>query len=193
QEDDVIDGIVAAVTELPRDGDILVFLPGERDIRDTAEVLEGRNLGDVVPLYGRLAAHEQQRVFQTGPRRRIVLATNVAETSITVPGIRYVVDPGLARISRFSARLKVQRLPTERLARASAAQLAGRCGRVAHGLCIRLYEEEDLEPGPEFTAPAIVRTTRSSVSPPMAALVLGDIRDFGFLDSPDHCAVADGL
>lgn len=193
RDDDVIDGIVAAVTELPRDGDILVFLPGERDIRDTAEVLEGRNLGDVVPLYGRLAAHEQQRVFQTGPRRRIVLATNVAETSITVPGIRYVVDPGLARISRFSARLKVQRLPIERISRASAAQRAGRCGRVADGICIRLYDEEDFESRPEFTDPEILRTNLASVILQMAALDLGDIRDFGFLDSPDHRAVADGL
>ncbi|WP_206679998.1 ATP-dependent RNA helicase HrpA [Aeromicrobium phoceense] len=193
RDDDVIDGIVSAVRELPRDGDVLVFLPGERDIRDTAEVLEGQSLGDVVPLYGRLAAHEQQRVFQTGPRRRIVLATNVAETSITVPGIRYVVDPGLARISRFSARLKVQRLPIERISQASAAQRAGRCGRVADGICIRLYDEEDFESRPEFTDPEIQRTNLASVILQMAALDLGDIRDFGFLDSPDHRAVADGL
>src|SRR5690606_39609333 len=157
------------------------------------EVLEGRNLGDVVPLYGRLAAHEQQRVFQTGPRRRIVLATNVAETSITVPGIRYVVDPGLAQISRFSARLKVQRLPIERISRASAAQRAGRCGRVADGICIRLYDEEDFESRPEFTDPEILRTNLASVILQMAALDLGDIREFGFLDEPDHRAVADGL
>ncbi|MFS0884499.1 ATP-dependent RNA helicase HrpA [Aeromicrobium sp. 179-A 4D2 NHS] len=193
REDDVIDGIVSAVRELPRDGDVLVFLPGERDIRDTAEVLEGKGLGDVVPLYGRLAAHEQQRVFQTGPRRRIVLATNVAETSITVPGIRFVVDPGLARISRFSARLKVQRLPIERISQASAAQRAGRCGRVADGICIRLYDEEDFESRPEFTDPEILRTNLASVMLQMAALELGDIREFGFLDAPDHRAVADGL
>ncbi len=193
REDDVIDGIVGAIKELPRDGDVLVFLPGERDIRDTAEVLEGKSFGDVVPLYGRLAAHEQSKVFKSGPKRRIVLATNVAETSITVPGIRYVVDPGLARISRFSTRLKVQRLPIERISQASAAQRAGRCGRVADGICIRLYDEEDFDARPEFTDPEILRTNLASVILQMAALELGPISEFGFLDAPDHRAVADGL
>ncbi|MFT4187978.1 MAG: ATP-dependent RNA helicase HrpA [Aeromicrobium sp.] len=191
---DLLDGIAAAVEELPKDGDILVFLPGERDIRDADEHLSGKKYRntEIIPLYGRLAAHDQQKVFSSHAGRRIVLATNVAETSLTVPGIRYVIDPGLARISRFSNRLKVQRLPIEPVSQASAAQRAGRCGRVADGICVRLYSEEDFEGRPEFTDPEILRTNLASVIMRMAALDLGPISEFGFLDPPDHRAVADG-
>ncbi len=192
---DLLDGISSAIEELPREGDVLVFLPGERDIRDAAEHLEGKRYPrtEILPLYGRLAAGDQQKVFSSHPGRRIVLATNVAETSLTVPGIRYVVDPGLARISRFSQRLKVQRLPIEPISQASAAQRAGRCGRVADGICIRLYAEDDFEGRPEFTDPEILRTNLASVILQMSALDLGDIQNFGFLDPPDSRAVADGM
>lgn len=192
---DLLEGIAAAVEELPASGDILVFLPGERDIRDTAEFLEGRRYSrtEILPLYGRLAAADQNKIFRSHPGRRIVLATNVAETSLTVPGIRYVIDPGLARISRYSQRLKVQRLPIEPISRASAAQRAGRCGRVADGISIRLYSEEDHDSRPEFTDPEILRTNLAAVILQMASLELGDIRKFGFLDPPDSRAVGDGL
>lgn len=192
---DLLEGITAAIDELPRDGDILVFLPGERDIRDAADHLAGRQYPrtEILPLYGRLAAHDQQKIFGPTSGRRIVLATNVAETSLTVPGIRFVVDPGLARISRYSQRLKVQRLPIEPISQASAAQRAGRCGRVADGICIRLYSEEDHDGRPEFTDPEILRTNLASVMLQMASLDLGDIREFGFLDPPDSRAVADGI
>ena len=192
--------ITAAVDELGRagDGDILVFLSGEREIRDTAEVLRGhlrssRLPVEVVPLYGRLTAAEQHRVFEQHSSRRVVLATNVAETSLTVPGIRYVIDPGTARISRFSARTKVQRLPIEPISQASARQRAGRCGRVADGICIRLYSESDFEARPVFTDPEILRTSLASVLLQMADLDLGDIATFPFLDPPDARQVADGL
>ncbi|GAA1730622.1 ATP-dependent RNA helicase HrpA [Aeromicrobium alkaliterrae] len=192
---DLLDGISAAVEELPRDGDILVFLPGERDIRDVDEHLSGKKYRntEILPLFGRLAAHDQQKIFASHPGRRIVLATNVAETSLTVPGIRYVIDPGLARISRYSQRLKVQRLPIEPISQASAAQRAGRCGRVADGICIRLYAEDDFEGRPEFTDPEIQRTNLASVIVQMAALDLGPIQDFGFLDPPDSRSVTDGV
>ena len=152
-------------------GDVLVFLSGEREIRDTADVLRGRLRSDieVLPLYARLSAAEQQRVFQPHSRRRVVLATNVAETSLTVPGIHYVVDPGTARISRYSARLKVQRLPIEPISQASADQRMGRCGRIADGICIRLYDEEDFDARPRFTEPEIQRTSLASVILQMAA------------------------
>jgi len=191
---DLLDGIAAAVDELPRDGDILVFLPGERDIRDATDFLSGKKYPrtEILPLYGRLSASDQHKVFSDHPGRRIVLATNVAETSLTVPGIRYVIDPGLARISRYSQRLKVQRLPIEPISQASAAQRAGRCGRVADGICIRLYSEEDFEGRPEFTDPEIQRTNLASVLLQMAALDLGPMADFGFLDPPDPRAVRDG-
>jgi len=191
---DLLDGIASAVDELSRDGDILVFLPGERDIRDTADFLSGKRYPrtEILPLYGRLSAADQHKVFSDHPGRRIVLATNVAETSLTVPGIRYVIDPGLARISRYSQRLKVQRLPIEPISRASAAQRAGRCGRVADGICIRLYSEEDFEGRPEFTDPEIQRTNLASVLLQMASLDLGPMGDFGFLDPPDPRAVRDG-
>ncbi len=146
------------------DGDILVFLSGEREIRDTADALNDRNLRntEIVPLYARLSAAEQHRVFSPHSGRRVVLSTNVAETSLTVPGIRYVVDPGTARISRYSLRTKVQRLPIEPISQASARQRAGRCGRVADGICIRLYSEEDFESRPQFTEPEILRTNLAS-------------------------------
>ncbi|MFD1858654.1 ATP-dependent RNA helicase HrpA [Aeromicrobium camelliae] len=192
---DLTEAIDQAIRELPREGDILVFLSGEREIRDTAEYLEGKKYPrtEILPLYGRLAAQDQQKIFSSHPGRRIVLATNVAETSLTVPGIRYVIDSGLARISRYSNRLKVQRLPIEPVSQASAAQRAGRCGRVAEGICIRLYSEEDFEGRPEFTDPEILRTNLASVLLQMAALRLGDIEDFPFLDPPDRRAVADGM
>jgi ATP-dependent helicase HrpA len=191
------DAIADAVEELQREGpgDALVFLSGEREIRDTADVLRGRLRSDVevLPLYARLSAAEQQRVFQRHSRRRVVLATNVAETSLTVPGIHYVVDPGTARISRYSPRLKVQRLPIEPISQASADQRKGRCGRVASGICVRLYAEEDFEARPRFTDPEIQRTSLASVILQMAAAGLGDIEDFPFLDPPDRRQVRDGI
>ncbi len=193
---DLLDGIADAIHTLSAQppGDVLVFLSGEREIRDCADLLRGRFEDlDVLPLYARLSSAEQQRVFVTGPRRRVILATNVAETSLTVPGIRYVVDPGTARISRYSARLKVQRLPIEPVSQASADQRAGRCGRVAPGVCIRLYSDEDYAARPEFTDPEILRTSLAAVILQMAASRLGDIEDFPFLDPPDRRQVRDGV
>ncbi len=181
------------------DGDILVFLSGEREITDTAEILRGHLAGrrggavEVLPLYGRLSAAEQHKVFHAHTGRRIVLATNVAETSLTVPGIRYVIDPGTARISRYSPRTKVQRLPIERISQASAGQRAGRCGRLADGICIRLYSEADFAARPEFTDPEIARTALASVILQMAALNLGDIETFPFIDPPDRRQITDGI
>ncbi|TDQ43905.1 ATP-dependent RNA helicase HrpA [Actinorugispora endophytica] len=202
---DQVQGICDAVDELCAEGpgDILVFLSGEREIRDTAEALE-KHLGrrfpehsphavDVLPLYARLSSAEQHRVFQPHTRRRVVLATNVAETSLTVPGIRYVVDPGTARISRYSHRTKVQRLPIERVSQASANQRKGRCGRVAEGVCVRLYSEEDFESRPEFTEPEILRTNLASVILQMSSLGLGDIAAFPFVEGPDHRQIKDGV
>jgi ATP-dependent helicase HrpA len=197
EDDDQADAIAAAVDELQREGpgDVLVFLSGEREIRDTADTLRGRLRPGVelLPLYARLASGEQQRVFQKQSGRRVVLATNVAETSLTVPGIRYVVDPGTARISRYSARLKVQRLPIEPISQASADQRKGRCGRLSDGICIRLYSEEDFEERPRFTDPEILRTSLAAVILQMAALGLGDIERFPFLDPPDRRQVRDGI
>ncbi|MEL4357481.1 MULTISPECIES: ATP-dependent RNA helicase HrpA [unclassified Luteococcus] len=194
---DQIDGICKAVTELSREGmgDILVFLSGEREIRDAAEAVNGLKLPDteVLPLYARLSAAEQHRVFTAHTGRRVVLATNVAETSITVPGIRYVVDPGTARISRYSARTKVQRLPIEPVSQASANQRAGRCGRVAPGIAIRLYSEEDFAARPQFTEPEILRTNLASVILQMAEAGLGDIGSFPFVEAPDRGQITDGL
>ena len=173
----------------------LVFLSGEREIRDTADALRGAKLRntEVLPLYARLPTAEQQKVFEPHTGRRIVLATNVAETSLTVPGIRYVVDPGTARISRYSRRTKVQRLPIEPISQASAGQRAGRCGRLSDGICIRLYAESDFEARPRFTEPEILRTNLSAVLLQMAALRIGDVADFPFLDPPDQRAVRDGI
>ena len=197
---DQVQGILDAVAELKRDGpgDILVFLSGEREIRDTADALAGQDDLDVLPLYARLSSAEQHRVFEPGRfahsrlGRRVVLATNVAETSLTVPGIHYVIDPGTARISRYSHRTKVQRLPIERISQASASQRAGRCGRTADGVCIRLYTEEDFAARPAFTDPEILRTNLASVILQMAALDLGDMADFPFIDPPDSRNIADG-
>jgi len=195
---DQTEAIIDAIRELESEpaGDVLVFLSGEREIRDTRDAL--RDVVDerteVLPLYARLPTAEQQRVFTPSrATRRIVLATNVAETSLTVPGIRYVVDPGTARISRFSRRTKVQRLPIEPISQASAAQRAGRCGRVAPGVCIRLYSEEDFASRPRYTDPEILRTNLASVLLQMAALDLGDIETFPFLDPPEKRSIRDGV
>ncbi|HET9559430.1 MAG TPA: helicase-related protein, partial [Actinomycetota bacterium] len=198
---DQTQGILDAVDELCREGpgDILVFLSGEREIRDTAEALRGhrfpRSPGgvDVLPLYARLAAADQHRVFQAHTGRRVVLATNVAETSLTVPGIRYVVDPGTARISRYSHRSKVQRLPIEPVSQASANQRKGRCGRTSDGICIRLYSEDDFAGRPEFTEPEILRTNLASVILQMTSLRLGDMAAFPFIDPPDRRSVKAGV
>jgi ATP-dependent helicase HrpA len=194
---DQITAICDAVEELQGEGkgDILVFLSGEREIRDTADALEKRQyrFTEVLPLYARLSHAEQHRVFQPHTGRRIVLATNVAETSLTVPGIKYVIDPGFARISRYSHRTKVQRLPIEPVSQASANQRKGRCGRTSDGICIRLYSEEDFNARPEFTDAEILRTNLASVILQMTAAGLGDIEKFPFIDPPDHRNVRDGV
>ncbi|HWL60577.1 MAG TPA: ATP-dependent RNA helicase HrpA [Microbacteriaceae bacterium] len=198
---DTVTGVLDALAELEREspGDVLVFLSGEGEIRDVLDAVVGAQLPgtEVLPLYGRLSAAEQHRVFQTsrapGIRRRVILATNVAETSLTVPGIRYVIDEGTARISRWSARSKVQRLPIEPVSQASAAQRAGRSGRVAPGVAIRLYSETDFAKRPEFTEPEILRTDLAAVLLQMAVLGLGDIEAFPFIDPPDKRGVRDGL
>jgi ATP-dependent helicase HrpA len=194
---DQVQAICDAVTELSAEppGDILVFLSGEREIRDTADALRRMDLRatEVLPLYARLSAAEQHRVFANHPGRRIVLATNVAETSLTVPGIKYVIDPGTARISRYSQRLKVQRLPIEPVSQASANQRKGRCGRTSEGICIRLYEEADFLARPPFTDPEILRTNLASVILQMTALGLGEVADFPFIDPPDRRHIADGV
>jgi ATP-dependent helicase HrpA len=200
EDRDQVTAVTDAIGELEREGpgDILVFLSGEQEIRDTADALKGRAGLDVLPLYSRLSSAEQHRVFEvpanrTITSRRVVLATNVAETSLTVPGIRYVIDPGTARISRYSLRTKVQRLPIEAISQASANQRKGRCGRVADGICIRLYSQEDFESRPEFTDPEIQRTNLASVILQMAAARLGDVRRFPFVDPPDPRAITDGV
>jgi ATP-dependent helicase HrpA len=192
---DEVEAIVDAIHELESEppGDVLVFLSGEREIRDTAEALGGLKHTEVLPLYARLPTAEQQKVFAPHTGRRVVLATNVAETSLTVPGIRYVVDPGSARISRYSRRLKVQRLPIEPISQASAQQRAGRCGRVAPGVCIRLYSEQDYEIRPRYTDPEILRTNLAAVLLQMAALGLGEVERFPFLDPPDARSIRDGV
>lgn len=197
KERDQIRSILDAVDELALEGpgDILVFLSGERDIRETAEALRKHHPEgtEILPLFARLSAEEQGRIFRSHQKRRIVLATNVAETSLTVPGIRYVVDTGQARISRYSYRTKVQRLPIEPISQASANQRAGRCGRVAPGICIRLYSEEDFQARPEFTEPEILRTNLASVILQMTALKLGDVEAFPFVEPPDSRFVKDGF
>ncbi|KJF80984.1 ATP-dependent helicase HrpA [Photobacterium angustum] len=194
---DQLDAIFDAVDELcdEGEGDILIFLNGEREIRDTADALEKRKLRhtEILPLYARLSAGEQNRVFQSHSGRRIVLSTNVAETSLTVPGIKYVIDPGTARISRYSYRTKVQRLPIEAISQASANQRMGRCGRVQEGICIRLYSEEDFLSRPEFTDPEILRTNLASVILQMTAIGLGDIQAFPFVEAPDNRNIQDGI
>ncbi|MDI9832530.1 MULTISPECIES: ATP-dependent RNA helicase HrpA [unclassified Streptomyces] len=194
---DQITAITDAVEELMGEGkgDILVFLSGEREIRDTADALEKKKyrFTEVLPLYARLSHAEQHRVFQPHTGRRIVLATNVAETSLTVPGIKYVIDPGFARISRYSHRTKVQRLPIEPISQASANQRKGRCGRTSDGVCIRLYSEDDFLARPEFTDAEILRTNLASVILQMTAAGLGDIEKFPFIDPPDHRNIRDGV
>ena len=198
QETAICEAVDELVLEGP--GDILVFLPGERDIRDTQAALEDHlkdrgpaNQIEIIPLFARLSAAEQHRVFEPHSKRRVVLATNVAETSLTVPGVRFVIDPGLARVSRFSNKTKVQRLPIEPVSQASANQRAGRSGRVADGVAIRLYSQQDYEHRAEFTEPEILRTSLASVILQMAALGLGAVGDFPFLDPPDPRAVRDGV
>jgi ATP-dependent helicase HrpA len=198
---DPIEGINAAIDELAREGtgDVLVFLSGEAEIRDAEDAIRGRNLPftEVLPLYGRLSSADQHRVFQpsatAGTRRRIVLATNVAETSLTVPGIKYVIDAGTARISRYSVRSKIQRLPIEAISQASANQRSGRSGRTSDGIAIRLYSEEDFLKRPEFTEPEILRTNLAAVILQMISLGLGDIASFPFLQAPDSRGIRDGL
>ncbi|MEK6664481.1 MAG: ATP-dependent RNA helicase HrpA [Pseudomonadota bacterium] len=197
QERDMEQAIVDAVDEvsrLSRDGDVLIFLPGEREIRDTAELLRKHHPPGVaiLPLYARQTAQEQERVFQPTNARRIILATNVAETSLTVPGIRYVIDPGYARFKRYSYRNKVDQLLIEPIAQASANQRAGRCGRVSSGVCIRLYSEADFVSRPRFADPEILRTSLAGTILRMAALGLGDVADFPFIEPPSSRAIADG-
>jgi len=200
---DYLDGIVDALDELAREapGDVLVFLSGENEIRDAEDAVRGRfgtaTGTEVVPLYGRLSAADQHRVFDTkrppGIRRRVVLATNVAETSLTVPGIKYVIDAGTARISRYSVRAKVQRLPIEAISQASANQRSGRAGRTSDGIAIRLYSEEDFEKRPAFTDPEILRTNLAAVILQMISIGLGDIAAFPFLQPPDSRGIQDGM
>ncbi len=197
EDADLEEAILDAVDEVTRtgSGDILIFLPGEREIRDTAEALRKHHPAgsEILPLFARLSAAEQERVFKPGGARRIVLATNVAETSLTVPGIRYVIDPGYARLLRYSYRSKVERLQVEKISQASANQRAGRCGRVMSGVCVRLYAEEDFNSRPAFTDPEIRRSNLAAVILRMKALGLADIEDFPFLEPPDSRAIADGF
>ncbi|WP_112074424.1 ATP-dependent RNA helicase HrpA [Haemophilus influenzae] len=196
-DQDQLQGILNAVDELQAEGrgDILIFMNGEREIRDTAEALQKQNLKhtEILPLFARLSAQEQNKIFHPSGLNRIVLATNVAETSLTVQGIKYVIDPGTARISRYSYRTKVQRLPIEPISQASANQRKGRCGRVSEGICIRLYSEEDFNSRPEFTDPEILRTNLASVILQMTALGLDDIEAFPFVDAPDKRHIQDGV
>ena len=196
-DQDQLQGILNAVDELQAEGrgDILIFMNGEREIRDTAEALQKQNLKhtEILPLFARLSAQEQNKIFHPSGLNRIVLATNVAETSLTVPGIKYVIDPGTARISRYSYRTKVQRLPIEPISQASANQRKGRCGRVSEGICIRLYSEEDFNNRPEFTDPEILRTNLASVILQMTSLGLDDIEAFPFVDAPDKRHIQDGV
>lgn len=196
-DQDQLQGILNAVDELQAEGrgDILIFMNGEREIRDTTEALQKQNLKhtEILPLFARLSAQEQNKIFHPSGLNRIVLATNVAETSLTVPGIKYVIDPGTARISRYSYRTKVQRLPIEPISQASANQRKGRCGRVSEGICIRLYSEEDFNNRPEFTDPEILRTNLASVILQMTSLGLDDIEAFPFVDAPDKRHIQDGV
>jgi len=197
----LMDGIVAAVDEcaMAGRGDVLVFLPGEREIREAAEALRKHHPPgtEILPLYARLSAEEQERVFRPGgalgSSRRIVLATNVAETSLTVPGIRFVVDTGLARVKRYSYRTKVEQLQVEPISQAAANQRAGRCGRVAAGVCIRLYDEADFARRPRFTDPEVLRSSLAGVILRMKSLGLGDVRAFPFVEAPPARAIADGF
>ena len=194
---DRLQGIIDAVNELKHEtlGDILIFLSGEREIRETTEALQKQQYRDteVLPLYARLSANEQNRIFRSHRGQRIILSTNVAETSLTVPGIKYVIDPGEVRISRYSWRSRVQRLPIEKISQASANQRSGRCGRTSDGIAIRLYSEEDYFSRPKFTDPEIVRTNLASVILQMAAIRLGNIKNFPFVQAPDNRLIKDGF
>ncbi len=201
EEEAIEEAILDAADDLLRlgDGDILVFLPGEREIRDTADHLrkyQGRSVKlkhiEVLPLFARLSIEDQQKIFKPHGQRRIVLATNVAETSLTVPGIKYVIDAGLARMSRYSPRAKVEQLQIEKISQAAAKQRAGRCGRVSSGICVRLYDEQDFNARPEYTEPEILRSSLASVILRMAALRLGDVNDFPFIEAPSSRLIADG-
>ena len=201
EEEAIEEAIMDAADDLLRqgDGDILVFLPGEREIRDVADHLrkyQGRSAKlkhiEVLPLFARLSIEDQQKIFKPHSARRIVLATNVAETSLTVPGIKYVVDAGLARMNRYSVRAKVEQLQIEKISQAAAKQRAGRCGRVSNGICVRLYSEQDFDGRPEFTEPEILRSSLASVILRMAALRLGDVIDFPFIEPPSSRLIADG-
>ena len=202
EEDDIsqIQGILDAIDALWREapGDTLVFLAGEREIRETAEALRKHHppgvqqMPEILPLFSRLSTEDQNKVFAPHGRRRIVLATNVAETSLTVPGIKYVIDPGTARLSRYSPRTKVQRLPIEKISRASADQRKGRCGRVSEGVCVRLFSQLDYDERPQFTEPEIWRTNLASVILQMTSLRLGDVAEFPFLEPPDYRMIKDG-
>ena len=201
-EDPQAEAIISAIKDIlhhdrsnnKNTGDILVFLPTEREIRDTATSLRKAKLGDleILPLYGRLQHAEQARIFSAHKTRRVVLATNVAETSITVPGINYVVDTGTARISRYSLQSKVQRLPVEAISQASANQRKGRCGRIANGICIRLYSEQDFDSRPLYTDPEIQRTNLAAVILKMLQLKLGDVENFPFIEMPETKAINEG-
>lgn len=201
EEEAIEEAILDAADDLLRqgDGDILVFLPGEREIRDVADHLrkyQGRSAKlkhiEVLPLFARLSIEDQQKIFKSHSSRRIVLATNVAETSLTVPGIKYVIDAGLARVNRYSPRAKVEQLQIEKISQAAAKQRAGRCGRVSNGICVRLYSEEDFNGRPAFTEPEILRSSLASVILRMAALRLGDVAEFPFIEAPSSRLIADG-
>ena len=196
REEKIEEAILDAVDDLSRlgGGDILVFLPGEREIRDTAEHLRKHHPpgAEILPLFARLSIEDQQKVFRPSGGRRIVLATNVAETSLTVPGIKYVIDTGLARVNRYSPRAKVEQLQIEKISQAAARQRAGRCGRVSNGICVRLYAEEDFNARGEFTDPEILRSSLASVILRMGALKLGTVEDFPFIEAPSSRLVADG-
>ncbi len=201
EEEAIEEAILDAADDLLRqgDGDILVFLPGEREIRDVADHLrkyQGRSAKlkhiEVLPLFARLSIEDQQKIFKSHSTRRIVLATNVAETSLTVPGIKYVIDAGLARVNRYSPRAKVEQLQIEKISQAAARQRAGRCGRVSNGICVRLYSEEDFNNRPEFTDPEILRSSLAAVILRMAALRLGDVAEFPFIEAPSSRLIADG-
>ena len=193
--EDIEDAVLSAIHDLDKQtGDILIFLPGERDIHDIKRFLSDQlsSQFEILPLYSRLAIKEQQKIFKTSGLRRIILTTNIAETSLTVPGIKYVIDVGLARIVRYSPRLKIEQLLIEKISQASANQRAGRCGRVAPGICIRLYEEEDFQGRPEFTDPEIMRTSLASVILKMSSLNLGAVDQFPFLQPPIYKFIQDG-
>ena len=196
QDRDMLQGILHAVDELAAEsrGDILIFVSGEREIREATDALRRHLLSEIeiLPLYSRLSTGEQDRIFHRGSKQRIIIATNVAETSLTVPGIRHVIDTGLARISRYSYRSKVQRLPVEPISQASANQRQGRCGRNAAGICIRLYSDDDFNSRALFTDPEILRTNLASVILSLSNLRLGKLEDFPFINAPDPRVIRDG-